>query len=134
MYDFMKNEAVEQLTTAVEYVDYFMILKQEMLGKVDALNWSIMNCVNRVEDMKADILLNTDFKELYGKDNESIRKAHIHKETSELITQLNNYKFQKSAIMNQIDAVNDIIKANQILLAEHQCNCNHGDEHDGSYI
>jgi len=123
LYSFMKNETVENLTTPIEFVDYFTCVKQDVLNHLDAVNWSIMNCNLRIKERESEILLNTDFKELYGKANERVEKAHLQKENKELLEQLAKYKHKKRVYENQIIALNDIIKANQILLDEKTCNC-----------
>lgn len=126
-YDFMKDERFNELTTADEYIDYFITVKQDLLISIDAVNWSIMNCKLRLEERKADIILETDFKELYGKDNEGIRKAHITKENKELIEQLEVYKNNKSHYENQLKVVNEIIEANYVMLTRNTCECDCND-------
>ena len=132
LYDFMDNEKLEELVTAVEYVEYFTSVKQEVLIKLDAVNWSIINCKHGYEEMKAKILLETDFGELYGKNNDDVRASHIALETKEIRESLEGYKHKRSVYQNQIDTLNDIISINKLILKESQCNC--GDEHNGNPI
>ena len=121
-YEFMESEEFKALETSEQYIDYFICVKQDLLRNVDAVNWSIANCKLRYEQCKAKTLLNTDFKELYGKDNESIRKAHIQKEYGDIIQQLETYKNNKSFYENQLCVVDDILEANLIILSNH-CGC-----------
>ena len=123
MYDWMKSEEFEELETSMDYVNYFVRVKQDLLIKLDATNWSIANCKLRFEQCKARAILETDFKELYGKDNESIRKAHIRKEYKELIEQLETFKNNKLYYENQLKALKDIIDANMIVLSNNCCGC-----------
>ena len=115
MYDFME-EMPDELTTASEYLDYFLHIKQDVSIELDSINWSIMNCKLRTEECKSKIILETDFKELYGKDNESIRKAHINKELAELNKQYEMYKFKKQRCENKLDVIQDIINANMTMV------------------
>lgn len=127
LYDFMNDPKFNEMETAVEYVDYFMTIKQDTLVKLDALNCSIINAKLNIAKSEADELLNVNFKEMYGKDNESIRKSHLQKINEELYEQLEGYKYQKSVYMNMLNILDDMIKSNQILLSEHTCNCSEGE-------
>ena len=48
------------------------------------------------------IIADTDFKELYGKNNETIRKNHVKKELAEMVTDLKNYEFSINYIQRRI--------------------------------
>lgn len=127
LYDFMNDPRFSEMEIAVEYVDFFMTVKQDTLVKLDALNCSIINAKLNIAKSEADELLNVNFKEMYGKDNESIRKSHLQKINKELYEQLEGYKYQKSVYMNMLNILDDMIKSNQILLSEHTCNCSEGE-------
>lgn len=127
LYDFMNDPRFSEMETAVEYVDFFMTVKQDTLVKLDALNCSIINAKLNIAESEAYELLTCDFKGLYGKDNESIRKSHLQKINKELYEQLEGYKYQKSVYMNMLNILDDMIKSNQILLNEHTCNCGEGE-------
>lgn len=127
LYDFMNDPRFSEMEIAVEYVDFFMTIKQDTLVKLDALNCSIINAKLNIAKSEADELLNVNFKEMYGKDNESIRKSHLQKINEELYEQLEGYKYQKSVYMNMLNILDDMIKSNQILLSEHTCNCSEGE-------
>ena len=126
-YDFMKDPRFLEMESSLEYVDFFITVKEDALIKLDAIQCSITNAELSISQIEADEILNTNFKELYGKDNEDIRKAHLKKATKELKFQLAGYKYQQSVYRNMITVLNDLIKTNQILLGEHTCHC-HGDD------
>ena len=136
LYDFMNDPYFQELEFAHEYLDYFLAVKQDTLIKIDGLNYSIMNAELELENFKSDIILDTDFKGLYGKYNERVEKAHIQKECGELISQIKVFKNEKSKLSNQLSVINDMIKSNQLLISEPTCNCNHnhGEGEDGSSI
>lgn len=136
LYDFMNDPYFQELEFAQEYLDYFLAVKQDTLIKIDGLNYSIMNAELELENFKSKIILDTDFKELYGKSNERVEKAHIQKECGELISQIKVFKNEKSKLSNQLSVINDMIKSNQLLISEPTCNCNHnhGEGEDGGNI
>ena len=127
LYDFMDMEIIEQLETAVDYAEYFIRVKQDILIRLDAVNWSIMNCKLKIEESKSRILLTENFKELYGKDNESIRNSHIRKENSELYDALEDYKYRRNVYLNQINTLDDMITINNIITGGNKCNCKRGE-------
>lgn len=123
-YEWMDNEKLAELQTSNDFINYFICVKQDLLIKLDSANWSIMNCKFKFEQAKSRNLLETDFKTEYGKDNESIRKAHIQKEYKDILEQLEVFKNNKSHYENQLKLVDDILKANLMLLsASKGCDC-----------
>lgn len=46
------------------------------------------------EKKENEILLNTDFKEIYGQNNEKIRKNHVKEELSDLYNKKNKLKLE----------------------------------------
>lgn len=50
-----------------------------------------------------EIINNTDFKELYGRNNEAIRKEHINKELSELVESIDTLKLMISDRVRRIE-------------------------------
>lgn len=123
LYDFMTDERFQQMENAVEYVDYFMTVKQDILVDLDGIELAIANTKLHLDLIKADTLLNTDFKGLYGKDNEGIRKAHFQKENEELLWVLKDYQITKSKCLSQLEILDDMINANLVLMGENNCKC-----------
>lgn len=50
-----------------------------------------------------EIISNTDFKELYGRNNESVRKDHVNKELSELVEKIDELKLLISDRVRRIE-------------------------------
>lgn len=127
LYDFMNTEEfkdIQKRSNAVEFVDYFMTVKQDVLNQLDSINLQIGHLKLSIADSEANELLHTNFKEEYGKDNESIRKAHLQKVNESLLLTLSDRQFDKSVLDHQVDILNDLIKSNRMMLKT--CNC--GDE------
>lgn len=123
LYDFMNDERFKQMDSAVEYVDYFMTVKQDILVDLEGIELAIANTKLHLDLIKADTLLNTDFKGLYGKDNEGIRKTHFQKENEELLWVLKDYQITKSKCLSQLEILDDMINANLVLMGENTCKC-----------
>ena len=126
LYDFMNDPRFLQMETAVEYVDWFMTVKQDVLIQLDGVQCAISGAELKLAQLEANELLNTDFKSMYGKANERIEKAHMKKTFAELYEQLEGFKYRRKLLLNQLDILKDLIKSNQILLQDTTCHC--GDE------
>lgn len=123
LYDFMNDKTFQQMDTAVECVNFLVTVKQDTLIELDGIELAIANTKLHLDLEKANTLLNTKFKELYGKDNEGIRKAHFQQENAELLWALKDYTSLKTKLLHQIDILDDMIKANSILLHNSSCTC-----------
>ena len=124
LYDFMDNEYFNSLEYAEQYVDYFMQVKQDLMIKLDGVDWSIINTQKKILSKEAEILLSGfDFKAEYGKDNEAIRKAHIRQETGHYQDILADYKHKKRVLEHKLIAVDDLIESNLLVIANNDCHC-----------
>lgn len=91
--------------------------------KLDLLRITIENCRNthieyiqtrdEFERKELEILCNTDFKEIYGANNEKIRKAHVKKELKELYDKKNQLKIDLEYERNLIDLGKEMVKWEQ---------------------
>lgn len=55
---------------------------------------NLINLKQEYEDKSQEIIANTDFKELYGANNQKVRDNHIKKELSELTETINDTKLK----------------------------------------
>jgi hypothetical protein len=122
-YNFMADPRFMEINYAEDYVSYFIGVKQDTLIQLDAVECGLANAKLNIAQSEAKEILETNFKEVYGKDNEDIRKAHVKKTNKVLTEQLEGYKYQKKVLENQIAVLNDLIDANLVLIGEGSCNC-----------
>lgn len=128
LYGFMNDERFKGLNTAIEYVDFFLTVKQDCLIKLDATELALANAKINLEIQKSEILLETNFKSLYGKDNESVRNSYIMQECEELFWQIKDYQIDKKELLNQINILDGMIEANMLLVNQQcDCDCNCGE-------
>ena len=52
--------------------------------------------------LSEDIIQSTDFKQLYGKNNETIRKNHVKKELADIVEQLKTLEFRINYLSRRI--------------------------------
>lgn len=80
---------------------------------------------DRIEELNAlkeiyltqsvDIELNTDFKELYGKNNAEIRKYHIHNELKQLVDDINELEKTIIWLRYRVSFLKEVVKTQRIL-------------------
>lgn len=127
-YDFMEiaRKEIETMDNPLQVLDYWASVKMNLLCKIDSANWSINECTLRLETIKSDIILNTDFKGLYGKDNESIRKAHIQSQTNDLQQEINRLKHKKGVYTNQLSFIEETMSNLRLIIDVYErdyCEC-----------
>lgn len=90
------------------------ILKFELLEKtienVKSCHQEYIKIRDEFERQELEILCNTDFKELYGANNDKIRKAHIKKELNDLYNHKNELKIELEYQRNLCDLYKEMIK------------------------
>lgn len=52
--------------------------------------------------LSEDIIATTDFKELYGKNNETVRKNHVKHELADIVKDLKTYEFSINYLTRRI--------------------------------
>lgn len=83
---------------------------EELINELSEKEITHFKMKNDLEEKKNDIILNTDFKKLYGKNNEDIRKAHLKKETGLLSDKIKDLEFDISYIKRRIKFLENITK------------------------
>lgn len=59
------------------------------------------------------IIANTDFKALYGKNNEKVRKEHCKSELSDRVSQMKDLEFSISWIKNYLPLIREVVRSKQ---------------------
>ena len=105
----LENESnIEVLELLTEWED----LVDELTEKEIALfKWKEIYAIKSLE-----IENNTDFKSLYGKNNEKIRKEHIKNELSEWHYNIKDLEFSIDWISRRISLLRETVKVKRVLL------------------
>ena len=109
-YEFMETKEHDECKNRKEEIEYFLKVKMTILNKLDATRTEIVYNKQEIETEKANQLLTTDYKDLYGKDNENIRKAHFRKYNEDKLQKADRLTNQKKQLKNQIDIINNILE------------------------
>ena len=63
-----------------------------------------------------EIIAETDFKALYGKNNEKVRKEHVKQELSEWYDTIHDLEFSISYIMRRISYLKELVRFKRTLM------------------
>ena len=66
--------------------------------------------------LSSEIIESTDFKSLYGKNNEKVRKEHVKKELSDLYSELKGLEFSIEWIKYYIPFLKEVIRTKRVLM------------------
>lgn len=70
----------------------------------------------KYNELSEEIIASTDFKELYGKNNESVRKNHVKHELSDIVNELKTLEFSIDYIKRRISFLKQLIHTKTVLL------------------
>jgi hypothetical protein len=62
---------------------------------------------------EADIVNNTDFKELYGKNNEKVRTNHVKSELADMVSEMKTLEFGINWIRSYIPLLKEVVRCKQ---------------------
>ena len=75
-----------------------------------------INLKETYAQLEQEILTTTDFKEIYGKNNETIRKNHIKNELKDIVDRQNDLKLRINHLNRRIDFIKAIMRMQGILI------------------
>ena len=76
----------------------------------------LLNLKEQYSEQEQKILTETDFKEIYGANNDKIRKNHINKELKPVKDAMNDLELSISYIKRRIDFIKNLMKMQGTLL------------------
>ena len=104
-------EKSEPVTIEDYYSEWEKIVKELSDKEVELINLKEV-----YSEKEQEILLNTDFKELYGKNNEGIRKNHIKKTLQAMTDAKNDLEISISYLKRRIEFIKSLMSMQRTLL------------------
>lgn len=104
-------EKSEPVTIEDYYSEWEKIVKEVSDKEVELINLKEV-----YSEKEQEILLNTDFKELYGKNNDSIRKNHIKKTLQAMTDAKNDLEISISYLKRRIEFIKSLMNMQRTLL------------------
>lgn len=104
-------ERKKPVTIEDYYSEWEKIVKELSDKEVELINLKEV-----YSEKEQEILLNTDFKELYGKNNEGIRKNHIKKTLQAMTDAKNDLEISISYLKRRIEFIKSLMNMQRTLL------------------
>ena len=105
----------EEVTEEKSIEDYY-IEWSDLLETISDKTIELHNLKEKLLQKEQDIIENTDFKALYGKNNAEIRKAHLKKELQADYDAKFELELQISNAKRRIDFIKSLMNMNSILI------------------
>ncbi|WP_220607686.1 hypothetical protein [Methanobrevibacter oralis] len=74
------------------------------------------NLKEKYNELSENIIVSTDFKELYGKNNETVRKNHVKNELSDMVKDIKSLEFDIDYCKRRISFLKQLIHTKTVLL------------------
>ena len=115
--EFVRDRFIEETTTGepVTIDDYFKEWEVAIIELAEKEKEQL-NLKETYSQLEQDILLNFDFKEAYGKNNESIRKNHIKNELKDMVDRKNDLKLRIAYLNRRIDFIKSLMRMQGVLI------------------
>ena len=92
-------------------LDYLLREWELMVNELSSKEIELYNLKEAYLIAEADIVNEVDFKAIYGKNNEKIRKEHCKKELSDLVEQIKELEFSIAWIKQYIPFLKEVIRS-----------------------
>lgn len=92
-------------------VDSLLLTYEDLVNELSSKEIDYFRKKEVYKDLSSEIIESTDFKSLYSKNNESIRKQHVKKELSEQYEELKSLEFGINWIKNYIPFLRELIRS-----------------------
>lgn len=83
---------------------------ESILGRLEKNEPELIGLKEKFNQLSEKIIEETDFKALYGKNNESIRKNHVKRELSDIVEQINILELAISKDKRRINFIDSLIR------------------------
>lgn len=117
-FDDLLNELSEEIVRESKTIDDYFKEWEKYIRELSEKEIDLINLKETYAEQEQEILSNTDFKELYGANNDKVRKNHIKKELKSLEDAKNDLIISTEYLKRRIDFIKSIM-AMQRTLIEH---------------
>lgn len=84
---------------------------EKAITEIDTKTKDLLNLKETYNQMEQDIIENTDFKELYGANNQKVRDNHVKNELKDMVEQKQTLELRIDYLKRRIDFIKSIVKA-----------------------
>ena len=113
--DLLNEISVELMRENLTIDDYF----REWEKSIDDLKTTHIELINLKEtyaQLEQDIVENTDFKELYGANNQKVRDNHVKNELKDLVDKKHELELKHEYLSKRIDFIKNLMAMQRTLI------------------
>lgn len=116
-FDDLLNELSEEIVRESKTIDDYFKEWEKYIRELSEKEIDLINLKETYAEQEQEILSNTDFKELYGANNDKVRKNHIKKELKSLEDAKNDLIVSIEYLKRRIDFVKNIMAMQRTLIS-----------------
>ena len=90
---------------------------ENLISELSSKEIALYNAKEAYQIASDKIIEETDFKEIYGRNNAEIRKNHVKTELYEDYNEIKELEFSIQYIINRIQLIKEIVKLNNTIMA-----------------
>ena len=120
--DLLNEISVELMRENLTIDDYF----REWEKSIDDLKTTHLELINLKEtyaQLEQDIVENTDFKEIYGANNQKVRDNHVKNELKDLVDKKHELKLKSEYLSRRIDFIKNLMAMQRTLIESGAIEC-----------
>ena len=120
--DLLNEISVELMREELTIDDYF----REWEKSIDDLKTTHIELINLKEtyaQLEQDIVENTDFKEIYGANNQKVRDNHVKNELKDLVDIKHELKLKSEYLSRRIDFIKNLMAMQRTLIESGAIEC-----------
>lgn len=111
------DETYENVKAPVSIEDYYNEWERS-IDEITIKETRRMVLKETYQQLEQKIIDETDFKALYGKNNETVRKNHVRAELKEELDELNDLKLRIDYLKRRIDFIKSLMRINSALISD----------------
>ena len=115
-FDDLLNELSEEIVRESKTIDDYFKEWESAIIELSEKEVDLINLKELYSEQEQEILSNTDFKELYGANNDKVRKNHIKKELKSLEDAKNDLIVSIDYLKRRIDFIKNIMAMQRTLI------------------
>lgn len=105
--DRLSKEIIKPNKTIADYYHEW----EAAITEIDTKTKDLLNLKETYNQMEQDIIENTDFKELYGANNQKVRDNHVKNELKDMVEQKQTLELRIDYLKRRIDFIKSIVHA-----------------------
>ena len=111
----LADETLKAEAESVSIEDYFNEWDKAILELTDK-EMELINLKESYVQLEQDIIENTDFKELYGANNQKVRDNHVKNELKDLVDKRHDLELRINYLKRRIDFIKSLMKMQGTLI------------------